>query len=264
MGASTKVSGTLNCTAETSSVAAGHDMDTTEVAVQGYSSAFYDTRYQGYGKKYHLSILEWMMHGLTGRLLDAGCGTGFVSQQYHVMGLRNILGIDLSPGMLKHNPYPHEQRDVCHLPLEWYERFDGIICRSLLHHLPNHQQGLSEMHRVVKSGGKVAFWETSKSAVATWVRSQTQHGDRFSEYHHSFTNTELLADINKWFEVDEVRYIGFLGYPLYGFPDIVDLARWIPFKSVLYPLTMGIDSLLERTPCLKRWSWSLGIKAHKM
>jgi ubiquinone/menaquinone biosynthesis C-methylase UbiE/glycosyltransferase involved in cell wall biosynthesis len=39
------------------------------------------------------------------------------------------------------------------------ESFDGIICMNALHHMPDYHAALREMHRVLRSGGRVVFSE---------------------------------------------------------------------------------------------------------
>lgn len=232
-----------------------------EVRVQNRAAAYYEQRYQGYGRRYHAEIVQWMTRGFQGRILDAGCGTGFVSQ---VRADLDLVGVDCSPGMLaRYQGRCGYQMDVTRLPSTWTGTFDGVVCRSLLHHVPDHYAGLAELHRVLKSGAPISMWETNQSWLAERIRRRTQHGDRFSEYHHSFQADNLLRDIRKWFVIDQVRYLGFLGYPLWGFPDIVDLQRWIPMKRWIYAATMALDRGLEQAPLVKYWSWSLGVRAHK-
>ena len=232
----------------------------SEKFIQDYSSLYYKIRYSGYGLKYHTFLIEKLMKGMTGRGLDCGCGVGLVSKLYPNI---DITGIDISDGMLASNNGKWVKMDAQAMTFErrW---FDFILCRSLLHHLPDHQQGLSEMRRVLKPGGKVAFLETNQSWLATQVRQRTQHGDRFSAFHRSFKDTELIRDIERYFVVDEVRYEGFLQYPIYGFPDILDIAKYVPLNRFVYPLTGMVDSWLSQVPMLRRLSWALLIRAHKI
>ena len=58
--------------------------------------------------------------------------------------------------------------------------------------------------------------------------------------------------------------MGFVAYPLWGFPDIIDFSRYIPFKPILFSLTMVLDYLLESIPFLNRMSWAIGIRAVKI
>ena len=240
----------------------------SELDVQANSAVYYEKRYSGWGLRYHKSVIDWMMVGIWPdyNTVDAGCGTGIIGRLYPAY---RLYGIDISPEMIARCPkvtldQVYTIGSVDATPLV-SRVSDAIVCRSLLHHLPDHKLALREFHRVLKPGGKLVLWETSKGWLAQQVRRRTQHGDRFSEYHHAFQAGELELDLAMaGFRVEEVRHMGFLAYPLWGFPDIIDFSRYIPFKPILFPLTMAIDYLLESIPFLNRMSWSVGIKATKL
>lgn len=231
-----------------------------EVEVQDHSAAFYKIRYSGWGHVYHRDLVYDLMEGAHGKVLDAGCGPGFVSALYPHS---DITGIDLSQGMLKDHPGKHYLMSVCNLPPHWDAQYDFVLCRSLLHHLPDHKSGLKEMARVLKPGGRIAFLETNKSVLATLIRQRTQHGGRFSEYHHSFKDTELIRDIRAHFVIDEVKYVGFLAYPLWGFRDLIDFQRYLPGKSFLYYATQAIDEGLSHVPLVRKLSWAIMVRGHR-
>ena len=239
---------------------------TSEVEAQANSAVYYEKRYSGFGLRYHESVIDWMMEGIwpDQLTLDAGCGTGIIRRLYPT---HHLIGVDVSEEMVKRCPewpIPYAMvQSVCHLQV--YPEYDAVVCRSLLHHLPDHKLALKEFHRVLKSGGRLVLWETNKGWLAQKVRAKTQHGDRFSEYHHAFRAGELERDLaNAGFRVEKVRHMGFIAYPLWGFPDIIDFFRYIPFKPILFPLTMALDYLLESIPWLNRMSWAVGIKAVKV
>ena len=82
---------------------------TDEKLVQDYVSQWYQKRYSGSGFLYHSRIVCDMLSGIkfrdgrhSDKVLDLGCGTGFVSQLYPNF---DITGIDISDGMLEKNPY---------------------------------------------------------------------------------------------------------------------------------------------------------------
>ena len=150
----------------------------SEIEAQNNASEYYGIRYSGYGLSYHKSIIEEMMEGAKGKILDAGCGTGIISDLYPEL---NIIGVDPSPGMIEKHRGTCIQAYAERLPFSPCS-FDFVVCRSVLHHLKNPQIALKEIRRVLKHGGKFVCWETNKGALAHLVRSATQHGDRFSEY----------------------------------------------------------------------------------
>lgn len=211
-------------------------------------------RYQGIGLKYHSKIIEEMMDGIEGKILDLGCGIGLVSEIYPKL---DILGIDISPGMLAHHKGKHKLASACDIPFP-NNHFDSVICRSVLHHIPNCEKALSEINRVLKPGGRFVCWETNKSWLATIIRKFTQHGDHFSEYHTSFDNLPEL--IGKFFNIKMVKYQGFLGYAFYGFPDILSLHYVF---GCIYGLVMACDEILSRIPLVNRMSFAIMIKGTK-
>lgn len=195
--------------------------ESSEISVQNRVADYYvNSRYTGYSLQYHTSIIEKMMEGAHGRILDVGCGTGLISLLYPEL---DITGIDVSPGMLRHHKGKHILASVEKMPFR-NNHFDFVVCRSVLHHLPDIRAGLREIRRVLKPGGKLVCWETNKGWLAHIVRSVTQHGDHFSEYH---AKEGVLAPIRDYFNVSNVKFGGFLGYLLCGFPDIVKIPRVI-------------------------------------
>lgn len=228
-----------------------------EIEVQDHVSDYYaDIRYRNFGLAYHSWVIRGLMDGAAGTILDVGCGTGIISELYPHL---DIVGIDISPGMLRHNKGKWIQGSAENIPLP-DSSIDFIVCRSLLHHLPNPEKGLQEMKRLLKPGGKVVMWETNKSWLAEFIRSKTQHGDHFSEFHTSFKDLPSLVE--KYFSVDEVKFEGFVAYALFGFPDIINFSRFIPFAGVVFKLAMRLDEWLSKT-FIRKLGFAIRIKASK-
>jgi ubiquinone/menaquinone biosynthesis C-methylase UbiE len=235
---------------------------TDEKLVQDYTSKWYQRRYSGSGFLYHSRIVTNMLSGIkfrdgrySDRVLDVGCGTGFVSQLYPNF---DITGIDISDGMLERNPYKWTKASAESIPFP-NDHFDFVVCRSLLHHLDDPKIGLEEMFRVLKPGGQFSCWDPHHNVVYETVRHIFQHTDRFSHLHHSFNAEELFGMIEEaGFEITEKRYIGYIAYPTIGFPDILNfhIPVWLGRKL------MALDDLIARTP-FKKFSWSLMVKAVK-
>lgn len=92
-------------------------------------------------------------------VLDAGCGTGWAAAGLRraVPGLR-VVGCDLSAGMLgkarEAGAWPLVQADATRLPLP-DGRVDVLVCRGVLHHLPDVAGALAEWRRVLRPDGAV-------------------------------------------------------------------------------------------------------------
>ena len=227
----------------------------SEIEVQDHVADYYvNKRYKGLGLKYHSRIIKEMMRGIDGKILDVGCGVGIIGDLYPD---RDIYGIDVSTRMLDHNKGKCWVASATDIPFD-NDFFDSVVCRSVLHHIPETEKALREIKRVLKPGGKFVCWETNKSWLATLVRRHTQHGDHFSEFHSSFSDLPSL--IRHYFFNLVVKYQGFVGYPLYGFPDICDFSGHIPS---FYKPCMFLDECFSRMPLINKLAFAIMIKGEK-
>ena len=234
----------------------------SEEAVQNYVSTMYPKRYSGTGFLYHSRIVTQMLEGIkfrdgrhSDKILDVGCGIGFLSQLYPNF---DITGIDISDGMLEHNPYKWLKAPVEAIPFP-NDTFDFVVCRSLLHHLEEPRNGLQEMHRVLKPGGRFICWEPNLSVFNDWIRKAAKKTKRFSHWHKNFEPHMLLSLLAQaGLHIRERRFIGYLAYPLLGFPDILDLHVPLGIGKIL----MRLDEWVSRTP-LAPIGWSVMIRATK-
>jgi SAM-dependent methyltransferase/glycosyltransferase involved in cell wall biosynthesis len=103
-------------------------------------------------------------------VLDFASGSGYVSELLNRLGYTTI-AFDLDPELLaagrerlRLDPRCETTRthfivgDGLCLPFP-NESFDGIICMNALHHMPDYQATLAEMHRVLRPGGRAVFSE---------------------------------------------------------------------------------------------------------
>ena len=189
------------------------------------------------------------------KVLDVGCGIGFVSSLYPNF---DITGIDVSDGMLEKNPYIWKKASAEAIPFP-DNTFDFVICRSLLHHLEKPELGMKEMVRVLKPGGKWACWETNFSFLNNLVRKLAKRTKRFSHWHKNFHSNELIQIVkDSGLTIDKVRYYGYLAYPLAGFPDLIDLRLPIGAGRFLW----AVDEVIAKSP-LKKFGWAILIKGVK-
>ena len=117
-----------------------------------------------YGRYRHIRPL--LFTGLSGRILDAGVGTGR-NVPFYPAG-STVVGIDLSPAMLARAERRRatqatvalRQMDVTHLDFP-DASFDAAIATFLFCVLPDEQQpaALREIARVVKPGGSIRLLE---------------------------------------------------------------------------------------------------------
>jgi len=92
----------------------------------------------------------------TSNILDVGCGNGYIA--HHLKALLNcsVTGIDVlktSAAGLAYIPY-----DGRHFPIE-DDSIDAILLCYVLHHARDLNLVISEIRRVLKTGGKVVIYE---------------------------------------------------------------------------------------------------------
>jgi ubiquinone/menaquinone biosynthesis C-methylase UbiE len=197
-----------------------------------------------------------------GLILDNGCGIGNLVE---LLPKNDIIGLDISKGMLtkaKERMNTLVNGDSQRLPFK-DETFDVIVCRSLLHHLPNPKEGVSEMYRALKKSGEVIISEPIQSILSKIPRKLVKGSKHFSEIHKDFKKIELISIISDKFRIEEIRHVGYIAYPLLGFPDVVDLFRYFPFKKQVASFLIDFDRLLSTIPLINTQSWGIIIKASK-
>lgn len=84
------------------------------------------------------------------RVLDLGTGTGALVD---FLPTDDVVGVDISREMLTSGRGGVEARAAA-LPFR-EDTFDAVTARSVLHHLPNLENALGEMRRVLRNGGRL-------------------------------------------------------------------------------------------------------------
>ncbi|MDP3732702.1 MAG: methyltransferase domain-containing protein [Candidatus Omnitrophota bacterium] len=240
-----------------------------EVEMQDKVSEYYEAvRYKkDYSVRYHEWWIKKMisMSGINGgRVLDNGCGTGILFDYlrgYDCM----VTGMDISSGMLE-KAKKINKNTVCgdsqELPFK-DGSFDIIYARSLLHHLPDHAKGVKEMKRVARGNGRIVFVDTNDSILSRLPRMMVKDKGHFSEEHKNFRIDELMNIISREFRITGVYFFGYIAYPLLGFPDLIDIFKYAPFKGIVSKILIKIDEVIAAIPFVKKNSWGVMICARK-
>lgn len=106
------------------------------------------------------------------RLLDVGCGDGGWHPRIVERGV-SVVGADLMAGMLREArtagahlaPRPSlVQADAQALPCA-SQLFDRVLCSGVLYHVPDCEQALREMRRVLCPGGRAVIWSNGAYAM---------------------------------------------------------------------------------------------------
>lgn len=122
----------------------------------------------GSGTPHHRTILvpciDEMLGNLTGkRLLDAGCGEGYLSIRYAERGA-DVTGVDISEKLVavarerdeKHLATFHIG-DICNLHDIADQSFDVVLCNLVLLNVPCYREAIAEFARVLRPSGALVL-----------------------------------------------------------------------------------------------------------
>lgn len=249
-------------------------INTSEVETQDYVTDFYENlRYKlPWSRAYHEHTLQQMLglSEVTGKVLDNGCGNGLFLERLarEFPAGTDLIGTDISLGMLHHAKSrlaAHEatttlmQADACRLPFA-DDTFDLVFARGLLHHLPDPEAGAREMARVLRPGGVAIALDPNRTLISELPRRLLRGSSHFDEDHKNFTVGEMRGILSPYLRIDAVHHVGYVAYPLLGFPDITNFGKILPL-SALAPALMKLDDVLARAPGIRGLSWGLMVRA---
>ena len=214
------------------------------------------------------------------RLLDLGCGAGENSVYFSKLGAHCVAS-DYSPGMVEvalklaeKNGVQVEGRVINAMAIDYPDNtFDIIYAANLLHHIPDPLVTIQEMHRVLKPGGKLCFWDPLRHnpviniyrRIATEVRTEDEtplHIDIVRSVKQRFSQTKAdtfwLATLwifLRFYLIEKVNP----NQERYWKKIILEQDRLRPS----YLRLERFDRWLKRIPGVKRMAWNLAVVATK-
>jgi SAM-dependent methyltransferase len=212
-------------------------------------------------KRQNALILREIERCSPGRILDYGCGAGWLSKIIHDND-RDVIGIDASAELIKNanKAVPGNSfivGDCVNLPFA-DNSFDFIIGSAILHHL-NPQKALLECRRVMSPGGTLILMEPNKfnppAAIGRRLVSvQTQD-------ENPFTPGTLLRSlsITKWEKIN-LLYLFPYSFTLSFLFNKLGLGNRQSLKTLCPPIRFT-ERIIEKIPALNRLSYLLYVTA---
>jgi ubiquinone/menaquinone biosynthesis C-methylase UbiE len=107
------------------------------------------------------------------RVLDVGCGNGYIAHHLSALLGSSVVGIDLTPNA--EAPIKYRQFDSVTFPVT-SESVDAILLCYVLHHAQDMTSVMSELKRVLRPGGVVlvyedipeTWWDRGVCAIHDW------------------------------------------------------------------------------------------------
>ena len=137
-------------------------------------------------------------------VLECACGTGAISI-YIAQRCRRLIATDFAAGMLrqaakrcrKFENVVFRRADITALKCK-DNRFDKVVAGNVIHLLPNPEQALHELERVVKPGGRIiipTYINMSKGTGTAAVKFITLLGADFKRQFDLESYKQFFADM---------------------------------------------------------------------
>ena len=211
-------------------------------------------------------IYEPMFEGLNlsgMKVLDAMCGSGQTTSYLLGRGAA-VTGLDISNEVVETFRARWSEAQVVKRSLLDSglpdNSFDCIVVVGGLHHIhPYVKQAMGEIHRVLRPGGHLCFFEPHSGSLPDIVRRVWYRFDRFFEDNEaSIDVSRLQKDFGDRFELKKAEYLGNIAFLLV----LNSLIFRIPPGSKKYfaPALMKVEALVSKlqtklTSCFVVTQW---------
>ena len=153
-------------------------------------------------RKYEAPLLERLGGRVEGlRVLEVGCGPGVGTEIiFRHFGAREVHAFDLDPEMVEQARRRLSAYSAGRLKLSVGdvtaieaadESYDAVFDFAVIHHVPEWQDAVAEIYRVLRPGGRFFFEEVTSHALRRWFYR------RFLEHptENRFTGSEFVAEL---------------------------------------------------------------------
>ena len=226
-------------------------------AARASDEYFREIEERRYTTHYHLAELFQSLAGSTGTLLEVGCGIGVDSVQLAKCGF-DVTAVDLTENALE---VARENAKRAGVNIDFRlgnaegldfpaDTFDAVYSFGVLHHTPDIEKAVSEVHRVLKPGGTAYVMLYARDSVVNAVHKTFRlpyESPRDHKDHCPVVYTYSRSGVKALFK---------------------------DFSNVKvhtdYPFTYGFGSLTTKTPLAMRKAmgraigWHLMIQASKL
>lgn len=210
-----------------------------------------------YASRVH-TIMDFLELNPTSRVLEIGCGVGYYTRKIAAV-TPYLIATDISQNYVDQakaaNPHPIEAYVAC--PVEKLpfpdNSFDTVLMSEVIEHLIDSEQGVREIWRVLRPGGKAVIATPNKNSylnILYHIRINMS-GSYFDQDHiREFSRKELQDLLGRYFSLKKFRYVNY--FPVYFPPFFVRLIGSERIEKV----TQRLELLLNRIPLIQRFGFS--------
>ena len=179
------------------------------------------------------------------RVLDLGCGPGSdtLSLAELVGDSGQVYGVDFDPEMVEQanerataaglgDRVLHRQADAAALPFD-DDFFDASRSERLFQHLPNPQQGLAEMIRVTRPGGRIVVLDGDYGSLSIGSAIPEVERRVVEQYHVMMNSPFAARSLYRWFKTAGLDAVSFEVVP-FSFDDLEVFSRTVLLDRVLH------------------------------
>lgn len=125
------------------------------------------------GRSYDMALEVARVLPRSSRVLDVGCGSGFIAHHLSAMLGVGVAGIDVREGA--DAPIEYARFDGARIPAR-AASFDAVLLCYVLHHAQDQRAFVAEVRRVLRAGGLVVVYEDIPGTL--WDRAVCRTHDR--------------------------------------------------------------------------------------
>lgn len=139
------------------------------------------------------------------KVLEIGCGEGEGAKNIlHYWSPQSLTSIDLDPRMIarakrrvKDGRVTFQDGDAAHLEFADNNTYDAIFDFGILHHIPNWEECLTELYRVLKPGGYLHIEDGSIESFTETMFGRFLKGKLDHPYDEMYSKSELEVKLSE-------------------------------------------------------------------
>ncbi len=203
-------------------------------------------------------LLKRWLAGRKGLFLDYGCGDGSFSRFIKVALKTDIIGVDLSGGMVRYAS--KKGKDIDHLVVDCHslpfrdKSFDAIIAIGIFHHL-DLRKAIIECKRLLRKNGCILVFEPNSLCLLSFLGRRLSKTKIHTPNERPYTYWSFIGEIkDNGFTKVELRFLSFFGF-IFPFIWASNFAHLFAFLKRHAKVLKTIDVLFENIAITKHFCW---------